>query len=171
MWWPANLVQVSIFRALHEKAKRKNGGLTRLKFLLTIFTSSFTYYIVPGYLFPSLSALSFIYWIWEDSITVQRLGSGLYDIGIGSFRDWFTVAGFLGSPLPSPLFTIVNPLFGIGTYSFMFFSPIAYWSNAYEATRFPLFSSHTFDYAAKTYNITLILKRETFNLDQVAYDL
>ncbi|KAL4038392.1 hypothetical protein IC575_002012 [Cucumis melo] len=36
MWWPANLVQVSLFRALHEKEKRPRGGHTRLKILLTV---------------------------------------------------------------------------------------------------------------------------------------
>ncbi|KAK1580870.1 hypothetical protein Q3G72_000850 [Acer saccharum] len=34
MWWPANLVQVSLFRALHEKEKRPKGGLSRLQFFL-----------------------------------------------------------------------------------------------------------------------------------------
>ncbi|KAJ0572225.1 putative oligopeptide transporter, OPT superfamily [Helianthus annuus] len=28
MWWPSNLVQVSLFRALHEKEKRPKGGVT-----------------------------------------------------------------------------------------------------------------------------------------------
>ncbi|KAA0047358.1 oligopeptide transporter 5-like [Cucumis melo var. makuwa] len=36
MWWPANLVQVSLFRALHEKEKRPRGGHTRLQILLPV---------------------------------------------------------------------------------------------------------------------------------------
>ncbi|KAK0602328.1 hypothetical protein LWI29_032328 [Acer saccharum] len=101
MWWPANLVQVSLFRALHEEEKRSRGGLTRLQFFMVVFISSFAYYVIPGYLFPSLSALSFICWIWKDSITMQKLGSGQQGLGIGSFGlDWSTVAGcwFLGNP-------------------------------------------------------------------------
>ncbi|KAI5427023.1 variant 3, OPT super, partial [Lathyrus oleraceus] len=32
MWWPENLVQVSLFRAFHEKEKRPKGGTSRLQF-------------------------------------------------------------------------------------------------------------------------------------------
>nr|GFD54828.1 oligopeptide transporter 1-like [Tanacetum cinerariifolium] len=34
MWWPANLVQVSLFRALHDDEKRPKRGLSRLQFFL-----------------------------------------------------------------------------------------------------------------------------------------
>ncbi|KAJ4725318.1 putative Oligopeptide transporter [Melia azedarach] len=170
MWWPANLVQVSLFRALHENETRSRGGLTRLQFFLLVFISSFGYYIVPGFLFPSLSALSFVCWIWKDSITAQKLGSGLQGLGIGSFGlDWATVAGFLGSPLASPFFAIVNILVGYFLFLYVLI-PIAYWSNAYEAKRFPLFSSHTFDSAGQTYNITRVLNGKSFDLNKVGYD-
>ncbi|CAL1384776.1 unnamed protein product [Linum trigynum] len=32
MWWPGNMPQVSLFRALHEKEKRPSGEQTRLQF-------------------------------------------------------------------------------------------------------------------------------------------
>ncbi|KAK0599821.1 hypothetical protein LWI29_008946 [Acer saccharum] len=170
MWWPVNLVQVSLFRALHEDEKRPRGGLTRLQFFLIVFTSSFAYYVVPGYLFPSLSALSFVCLIWKDSITAQKLGSGLQGLGIGSFGlDWSTVAGFLGSPLATPFFVIANIVVSIILFLYVLI-PIAYWSNAYEAKRFPLFSAHTFDSSGQIYNITRILNEKTFDLDIVDYD-
>ncbi|KAJ6298369.1 hypothetical protein OIU76_019511 [Salix suchowensis] len=81
MWWPATLVQVSLFRALHEKEKRKKGELTRLQFFAIVFVASFAYYIVPGHFFPSLSALSLVCWIWKRSITAQQIGSGLKGLG------------------------------------------------------------------------------------------
>ncbi|EEF39640.1 conserved hypothetical protein [Ricinus communis] len=69
--WPVNLVQVSLFRALHEKEKRPRRGLTKLQF----FTI-------------------------KDSIPAQQIGTGLSGFGIGSFGlDKATVASFLGSPL------------------------------------------------------------------------
>ncbi|KAL7243067.1 hypothetical protein ACSBR1_015473 [Camellia fascicularis] len=93
MWWPANLVQVSLFWALHDGATRPKGGLTRLQFFIVVLVSSFSYYIVPNYLFPSITALSFICWIWKKSVTAQQIGSGLRGLGIGSFAlDWSTVA-------------------------------------------------------------------------------
>ena len=86
-------------RALHEDEKRPKGGMTRLQFFLIVFIASFAYYIVPNYLFPSISAISFICLIFKNSVTAQQIGSGVYGLGIGSFGlDWSTVAGFLGSP-------------------------------------------------------------------------
>ncbi|CAL5392461.1 unnamed protein product [Camellia sinensis] len=100
---------VSLFGALHEKEKRSKGGLTRLQFFLMVFISSFSYYLIPSYFFPSISSLSFVCWIWKDSITAQQLGSGLHGMGLGSFGfDWSTIAGFLGNPLAYPAFAIVN---------------------------------------------------------------
>ncbi|KAI9185955.1 hypothetical protein LWI28_012315 [Acer negundo] len=170
MWWPSNLVQVSLFRALHEKEKRPRGGLTRLQFFCTVFISSFAYYIVPGYLFPSLSALSFVCWIWKDSVKAQQLGSGLNGLGLGSFGlDWSTVASFLGSPLSTPLFAILNMLGGFFLIVYVLL-PITYWTNTYGSQRFPIISSGTYDYTGKKYDINRILNKATFDLDQTAYD-
>ncbi|OMP06990.1 Oligopeptide transporter OPT superfamily [Corchorus olitorius] len=83
----------------------------------------------------------------QDSITIQQIGSGLNGFGIGSFGlDWSTVAAFLGSPLATPLFAIINILVGFILFVYLL-TPIAYWSNWYQARRFPLISSHTFDAA------------------------
>ncbi|XP_038897524.1 oligopeptide transporter 1-like [Benincasa hispida] len=170
MWWPANLVQVSLFRALHEKDKRPRGGHTRLQFFFMVFISSFAYYLVPSYLFPSISCISFVCLIWRNSITAQQIGSGLRGLGIGSFGiDWSTVAGFLGSPLATPGFAIVNILIGFFMVVYVM-NPIVYWSNLYEAKRFPMISAHTFDFTGKTYNISRILNAKTFDLDQANYD-
>ncbi|KAK0602048.1 hypothetical protein LWI29_029864 [Acer saccharum] len=170
MWWPANLVQVSLFRALHEKEKRPKGGLSRLQFFLMVFISSFAYYVIPGYLFPSLSALSFVCWIWKDSITANQIGAGLNGLGVGSFGlDWSTVAGFLGSPLASPLFAIVNVLAGLVLLLYVLV-PISYWNNAYDAKKFPIFSSHTFDSTGQPYNITRILNTNAFDINRDAYN-
>ena len=120
-------------RALHEKEKRPKGGLTRIQFFFVVFVSSFAYYIVPGYLFPSLTALSFVCWIWKRSVTAQQIGSGLSGLGIGAIGiDWSTVSSFLGSPLATPLFAIVNTLVGFALVMYILL-PIFYWNNVYEA--------------------------------------
>ncbi|KAI9185422.1 hypothetical protein LWI28_007102 [Acer negundo] len=170
MWWPANLVQVSLFRALHEKEKRSKGGVTRLQFFLIVFITSFAYYIMPGQIFASLTSLSFVCWIWKDSVLAQQLGSGLHGFGIGSFGlDWSTVAGFLGSPLATPLFAIVNILIGFFLFLYVLV-PIAYWTNTYEARKFPIMTSKTYDSTGKNYKISRILNEKTFDLNQAAYD-
>ncbi|CAL9091195.1 unnamed protein product [Musa acuminata var. zebrina] len=66
MWWPSTLVDVSFYRALHEPEKRAKGKLSRYQFFIIVIVAIFTYSIVPVYLFPSITALSFVCWIWKD---------------------------------------------------------------------------------------------------------
>ncbi|KDP35527.1 hypothetical protein JCGZ_08965 [Jatropha curcas] len=170
MWWPANLVQVSLFRALHEDETRPKGGLSRLQFFLLVLVSSFAYYIVPNYLFQSITALSFVCWIWKDSITAQQIGSGRRGLGIGSFGlDWSTISSFLGSPLATPGFAVMNLLAGFIIILYIML-PITYWTNSYEAKRFPLVSSHVFDAMGQPYDVNLVLNSSTFSFDEQAYD-
>ncbi|CAL1384779.1 unnamed protein product [Linum trigynum] len=140
MWWPSNLVQVSLFRALHEKENRVNRGTTRLQF----FTL--------------------------DSIIVQQFGSGLNGLGIGSFGvDWSTVAGFLGSPLAMPSFAIVNTMAGFFLMVYIVL-PIAYWNNIFESRRFPMLSQSTYDYAGQMYNVTRIMNTRGFDINVSEYE-
>jgi OPT family oligopeptide transporter len=170
MWWPQNLVQVSLFRAFHENEKRPKGGTSRLQFFFVVFVASFAYYIVPGYLFQAISTVSFVCLIWKDSITAQQIGSGMTGLGLGSFGlDWNTVAGFLGSPLAVPGFAIANIMAGFLLYMYVLV-PIAYWNNLYDAKKFPLISSHTFDSTGATYNVTRILNAETFDINMENYN-
>ncbi|KAL4618541.1 hypothetical protein ACB092_06G018400 [Castanea dentata] len=170
MWWPANLVQVSLFRALHEKESRPKGGLTRIQFFFMIFAASFAYYIVPSYFFPSISAISLACLIWKDSVTAQQIGGGISGLGLGSFGlDWATIASFLGSPLATPGFAIINILVGFILFVYVVI-PIAYWSNAYDAKKFPILSSHTFDHTGQPYNISRILNEKAFDINHAAYD-
>ncbi|KAK7320299.1 hypothetical protein VNO77_29643 [Canavalia gladiata] len=170
MWWPSNLVQVSLFRAFHEKERRPKGGNTRLQFFFLVFVSSFAYYIVPGYLFGAISTISFVCYIWKDSILAQQIGSGVHGLGIGSFGiDWNTVAGFLGSPLAVPGFAIINILVGFVLFLYVLI-PVAYWNNIYDAKKFPLISSHSFDSTGADYNVTRILNAESFDIDMDSYN-
>ncbi|KAI8000098.1 Oligopeptide transporter 5 [Camellia lanceoleosa] len=170
MWWPSNLVQVSLFRALHDAETRPKGGLTRLQFFIVVLISSFSYYIVPNYLFPSITAISFICWIWKDSVTAQQIGSGLHGLGIGSFAlDWSTVAGFLGSPLATPGFAILNILVGYIAIVYVVI-PIAYWTNSFEAKRFPIFSAHVFNANGGLYDVSKVLNETTFAFNRQGYE-
>ncbi|CAI8587040.1 unnamed protein product [Vicia faba] len=134
MWWPSNLVQVSLFRAFHEKEHRPKGGNTRLQFFLL------------------------------------QIGSGMKGLGIGSFTlDWNSVVGFLDSPLPVPGFAIINRLAGFFIFIYIVL-PITYWNNFYEAKKFPMISSHTFDSTGAIYNVSRVLNKETFDIDLVGYN-
>ncbi|OVA10985.1 Oligopeptide transporter [Macleaya cordata] len=169
MWWPSNLVQVSLFRALHDAEVRPKGGLTRLQFFLIILVSSFAYYVIPNYFFPSITALSFVCWIWKNSITAQQIGSGLHGLGVGSFGFDWSVISFLGSPLATPGFAIINMLVGFALIVYILL-PIAYWTNTYEAKRFPIISSHVFDSSGAPYNISRILHDKNFQFNNKGYE-
>ncbi|WCJ32637.1 oligopeptide transporter [Euphorbia peplus] len=169
MWWPQNLVQVSLFRALHEKEKRQSGRLTRNQFFIVAFICSFAYYVFPGYLLEKLTSLSWICWIFPASILAHQLGSGLHGLGIGSIGfDWATVSSYLGSPMASPWFATANVAAGFGLIMYVI-TPIAYWLNIYKAKSFPIFSDGLFTSSGQKYNISAIID-PNFHIDMDIYD-
>ncbi|KAF7816661.1 oligopeptide transporter 6-like [Senna tora] len=168
MWWPSNLVQVSLFSALHEKERRPKGGTTRTQFFLLVMISGFAYYVLPGYIFSMLTSFSWVCWVAPKSILVQQLGSGLRGLGIGSFGlDWSTIASYLGSPLASPWFATANVIVGF-IFVMYVMTPLAYWHDVYEARNFPIFSSKLFTGNGSIYDISSIVNSD-FHLDRIAY--
>lgn len=168
MWWPSILIQVSLFRALHEKEKRPKGRTTRTQFFLIVMITSFAYYILPGYLFMMLSTFSWVCWLAPKSVLVQQLGSGHQALGVGAIGlDWATISSYLGSPLASPWFATLN--IAIGFFLVMYvMTPICYWLNIYGAKTFPLFSNSLFRSDGSTYDISSIIDSK-FHLDRAAY--
>ncbi|MED6106529.1 oligopeptide transporter 4 [Stylosanthes scabra] len=167
MWWPGTLVQVSLFRALHEKEEGRR--VSRAKFFFIALLCSFTWYVVPGYLFQTLTSISWLCWVFSKSVTAQQLGSGMNGLGLGSFTlDWTAVASFLFSPLVSPFFAIVNVFVGYAVIVYAVI-PIAYWGlNLYGANKFPIFSSGLFTAQGQEYDITSIVNNK-FELDVEKY--
>ncbi|KAJ3680673.1 hypothetical protein LUZ60_016951 [Juncus effusus] len=167
MWWPSTLVQVSLFRALHEKEEKR---MSRAKFFLIALTCSFAWYFLPGYLFPTLTSISWICWIFSKSVTAQQLGSGMKGLGLGAFTlDWSAVSSFLFSPLVSPFFSIANIFAGFALFLYVII-PVSYWGlDLYGARTFPIFSSHLFMGNGSKYEITSIVN-EKFELDLDAYE-
>lgn len=169
MWWPANLVQVSLFRALHEKEERTKGGLTRSQFFVISFLCSFAYYVFPGYLFQMLTSLSWICWVFPHSVLAQQLGSGLKGLGIGAIGlDWSAISAYLGSPLASPWFATANVAVGF-VFVMYILTPLCYWFNVYNAKTFPIFSNQLFTSKGEIYNITEIID-SNFHMDLAAYE-
>lgn len=167
MWWPSTLVQVSLFRTLHETDKSK--GLSRSQFFLIFLLVGFSYYVLPGYLFSTLTSFSWVCWVFSKSVTGQQLGSGLSGLGIGAVSfDWAGISAYLLSPLVSPFFTIANVAVGFFLVLYVMV-PIAYWQDFYHAKRFPIFSSKLFREDGSHYNITGVLTPD-FTLDTTAYE-
>ncbi|KAJ4726711.1 Oligopeptide transporter like [Melia azedarach] len=168
MWWPNNLVQVSLFRALHEKEKRPKGAMTRNQFFLLVLLSSFAYYVLPGYLFSMLTTISWVCWFAPKSVLVQQLGSGMQGLGIGSVGfDWSTISAYLGSPLASPWFATANVAVGFFLVMYVM-TPLCYWLNTYKAKNFPIYSKELFKSNGEEYDILTIVN-SNFHLDRDAY--
>lgn len=168
MWWPFSMVQISLFRVLHEKEIRRKGSLTRMQFFGICFVCSFAYYIFPGYLFRMLSSISWLCWVFPKSVMAQQIGSGMSGLGVGAIAlDWSTVTSYLGSPLATPWFATANVACGFIIFTYIL-TPISYWSNWYNAKTFPIFSQNLFTASGQSYNISGIIDSK-FSLDIEAY--
>ncbi|KAL0392190.1 UNVERIFIED_CONTAM: Oligopeptide transporter 4 [Sesamum radiatum] len=179
MWWPGTLVQISLFRTLHEKedeggiengdGSSKKRQMSRSKFFLIALTCSFLWYLFPSYLFQTLQSISWVCWVFPHSVTAHQIGSGLNGLGIGALTlDWSAVASFLFSPLISPFFAIANVF--VGYFAIMYIViPISYWGlNIYNAKTFPIYSADLFTANGQEYNITAIVNPQ-FVLDPEQY--
>lgn len=181
MWWPSTLVQISLFRALHEKENEdgkeyvdnnnaKARRLSRSKFFVIALVCSFSWYLFPGYLFQTLQSISWVCWAFPKSVTAQQIGSGLNGLGVGAVTlDWTVVASFLFSPLICPFFAIVNVFFGYALVLYVMM-PICYWGfNVYNAKNFPIFSADLFTAEGQDYNISAIVNSK-FEIDMGQYE-
>ncbi|AQK73754.1 Oligopeptide transporter 4 [Zea mays] len=173
MWWPGTLVQVSLFQALHEKkdeSAKASRQISRSKFFVVVLACSFAWYAVPGYLFPTLTSISWLCWVFSKSVTAQQLGSGMKGLGLFAFTlDWSTVSSFLFSPLISPFFATANIFVGYVVFVYVIM-PMAYWGfDLYSAKTFPIFSSHLFMSNGTEYDVKSIVNNQ-FELDRQAYD-
>lgn len=168
MWWPGNLVQVSIFRALHEKDNRAKGGITRTQFFLIILICSAAYCVIPSYLLTLIVSVSWICWFAPKSVMVNQFGSGQHGLGIGSFAiDWSTISSYLGSPLASPWFATANIAVGYVLIMYVVI-PFCYWTNIYQAKTFPIYSQKLFMANGLAYDVHSIITPD-FELDKDAY--
>lgn len=158
----------SVYRALHEKDMQK--GLSRGQCFVLVMVTSFAYYIFPGYFMSALTYFSWICWLYPRSVTMQQIGSGLHGLGLMAFSfDWAGISSFLSSPLVSPFFAIANAAVGYLILIYIIV-PIAYWGNAFNAKRFPLYSySDLYTSNGTVYDIHAIVNKN-FELDEIAYN-
>ncbi|KAL6567560.1 Oligopeptide transporter 3 [Orobanche gracilis] len=147
MWWPSNLAQVSLFRALHER-EHKADGTTRMRFFLICMTASFIYYL----------------------ITAQQIGSGYHGLGLGAFTlDWAGISAYHGSPLVTPFSSILNVMIGFIMFIYIIV-PLCYWKfNTFDARKFPIFSNQLFTSGGHKYDTTKILTPQ-YDLNISAYE-
>ncbi|KAH9603594.1 hypothetical protein KSS87_015970 [Heliosperma pusillum] len=168
MWWPINLVQVSIFSALHEKEKRAKGGITRTQFFLIVLATAAAYAVLPSYLFALVSSISWVCFLGKKSVLINQLGSGQMGLGIGSIGiDWSAISNYLGSPLASPWFATANIAVGFVIVTYVIV-PLSYWNDVYKAKTFPIYSQSLFRGNGAKYHVESITTPQ-FDFDKDAY--
>ncbi|KAF9580759.1 hypothetical protein BGW38_002460 [Lunasporangiospora selenospora] len=180
MVWPVNLVNATLFHTLHRN-NPANGSLrmganldegtswkvSRNMFFFLVASASFTYYWLPGYIFPLLTSISWLCWINRDSLLLNQLGSGLKGIGYGSFTlDWSSMSAWLPSPLAIPFWAQANMLAGF-TFFIWILIPIMYYTNQYDGKLFPIYNTKTYDDVGQPYDLNRVLVNNS--LDEQKY--
>ncbi|KAF9991735.1 hypothetical protein BGZ80_008939, partial [Entomortierella chlamydospora] len=162
MVWPANLVQVALFNTLHKDEDLAPGQWSRYKFFMIAFAIVFVYEWIPTFLFPVVGSIAWICWIKPDSILATQIG-GAYGLGVGAITlDWNVITAWLGSPLITPWWAQVN--IGIGFFLIVWvLIPIAYYTDLWEAKKFPILSSSLFRENGEKYHATAVLTNNALN--------
>ncbi|KAJ5628655.1 hypothetical protein N7490_010883 [Penicillium lividum] len=172
MIWPSNLVNTTLFTAMHERGLRapdpaKTAGWTinRYRLFMYIMTGAFCWYWFPGLIAPFLSVFAFVTWIKPNNVVVNQLFGGATGISLIPISfDWSIISGYVTSPMISPWFAIANTLIGMVAW-FWVLTPALHYSNTYYGKYLPMSDSSSYDNTGSVYNVTKILTPEyTFDL-------
>ncbi|RDW75767.1 putative small oligopeptide opt family protein [Coleophoma crateriformis] len=172
MIWPQCLANTSLMYALHNHKpgeESANGWkIGRYKYFLIVVTGSFIWCWFPQVIAQGLTAFNWIVWIAPNNLVVNQIfgnetGFGLIPITF----DWNGVIGYVTSPLPYPLFTIVNTVIGVVVFFLIGGLGIKY-TGAWYTDYLPISSTHAFDNTGARYNTTRILTPDKL-LDVEAY--
>ncbi|KAG0375942.1 hypothetical protein BGX24_008485, partial [Mortierella sp. AD032] len=168
MIWPANLVQVALFNTLHKDEELQPGQWSRFKFFCVATFGMFLYQWIPGFLFPVLSSIAWVCWIDPKNHVLSQVG-GAAGLGVGAISlDWNNIVSFLGSPLIVPWWAQVNIAIGFFLIAWIMV-PIAYYTNLWEAKRFPILDSGLFRDDGNAYKVNDVLTPDKV-LDMDKYD-
>ncbi|RKP10959.1 oligopeptide transporter OPT family [Thamnocephalis sphaerospora] len=168
MIWPAQLVNVTLFRTLHEEEEGDKSHMSRIRFFVIVAGCSFAYYFLPGYLASFLSTISLLCYFAPRNRVANLIGSGNRGLGLLSFSlDWNYITGFLGTPLAVPLWAQANIFVGFLLILYVLI-PIGYFSNIWDAQKYPIFDSDLYRENGDVYDTMAILD-ENLLLDETKY--
>ncbi|OAQ25444.1 oligopeptide transporter [Linnemannia elongata AG-77] len=169
MIWPANLVQVAMFNTLHKEEDLLPGQWSRFKFFCVATVVMFFYQWIPGFIFPVLSSIVWVCWIDPKNPVLSQIG-GRKGMGLGAISlDWNEIVGYLGSPLVVPWWAQVNIALGFFLLAWVLV-PIAYYTNLWDAQRFPMYGSALFKSNGDPYPVLSVLNKETLTLSHTGYE-
>ncbi len=173
MIWPFDLVNTSLFYALHDHSKTdpsKTHGwaISRYRYFFYVFLGSFIWYWFPGYIFQALSVFAFATFIRPNNVVINQLFGGWTGLSLIPITfDWTQVTGYIFSPLVAPWFAIANTL--IGMVIFFWITTLGlHYTNHWYGEYLPISDSNSYDNTGLPYNVSRILTPE-YTLDLAAY--
>ncbi|KAI5007981.1 hypothetical protein ZWY2020_009029 [Hordeum vulgare] len=156
MWWPVSLVQVCLMRYVQAADDAGQVLPNRAHLQLRVV------HTVPGYVFPTLTAVSWVCWVFPKSITMQQIESGLNGLGIGAFTlDWSMVVS-RWEPAVTLLRHRQRPRI---RSSSLLHHAAAIGCSTSTPPKYPLFFNELFDASGQLYNIV----NDKFEIDMDAY--
>lgn len=172
MVWPATLITATVMHSLHDhrpsEPSTTNGWrIGRYKFFLIVAGATFVWEWVPEVFAQFLQIFVFAAWIAPNNVVVNQVLGGQTGLGLIPISfDWSIISGFLGSPLQTPAFALMNVGFGllvctIGTIGLAWGGPEFY-------KYLPISANQNFDHFAQPYNVSRILTSE-FTVNETAY--
>ncbi|KAF4983581.1 hypothetical protein FZEAL_1031 [Fusarium zealandicum] len=173
MIWQRALANLALTKALYkdngEIGQTANGWtMSRYKFFVICFVSMFFWYWVPNYLFQSIALFNWPTWISPDNVTLALVAGATCGLGLNPLPtlDW-NIATYLGDPIITPLFTLMNFAGGMALMGFIVV-PLLYFGNVWKGGYFPINGNRVYDNTGEFYNITRILNPD-FTLNETAY--
>ena len=173
MIWPSNLINTSLFYALHDHRKsdpsETNGWrIGRYRWFSYILLGSFCWYWLPGFIAPFLSAFVFVTWIRPNNVIVNQLFGGWNSISLLPITfDWTQITGYTTSPLIFPWYAVANTLFGT-VFFFIICACGIHYSNTFYNLYLPISDDQSYDNTGNIYDVSRILTPQ-FTLDLDAY--
>lgn len=173
MIWPSTLANVALMYTLHDHkpsdpAQSNGWSIGRYRWFLYVFAGSFFWYWFPGWIAQGLTYFDWIVWIAPYNVVVNQLFGNQSGFGMLPITfDWTVITAWVGSPLPYPLFSILNTLAGVILF-FLIAGIGVKFTGAWYQDYLPIASTHSFDNTGQPYNVSRILTPE-LKLDVEAY--
>lgn len=174
MIWPANLINTTVFNALHDHSLPDSSltsgwKISRYRFFLYVVIAYFCWQWLPGYIAPFLSNFAWVTWIKPQNVVVNQIFGGVTGLSLIPMTfDWSQISGFNFSPLIAPWHAIANTLASM-IFWFWIITPAIHYSGLFYSDYLPISSSGSYDNTGVAYNVSRILT-PSMTLDETKYE-
>ena len=152
LYYPGVLPSVALFKSMHGKGEERLNKM--LIFFAIVTLVAFAYQWLPSLLWPLLSSIPVLCYLGAGNWKAFVLGSGTYGFGLLDLSlDWNYASFF--QRLYTPVWANLNRFTGAILACWILY-PIAYFSNTFDALKYPPMSSGTWDEAGRGFYMTAI---------------